>query len=320
MICGSFFSALMGQITHLLRDDVDWRIIALIRCGLALVFSVGLAKSSGAKLVFRGSVALWVRGCASSISLLCSFYALTRLAPSEVMTLTNTLPIWVAFLSWPVLRCRPTLSVWLAAVCGVLGVVLIQSRHFESGPNSATASWAIALSLTAAFTSAIAMLGLHRVKDIHPWAIVVHYSGVATLFVLGTWAVGALPDLSPLNHGQNLLMLLGVGVTATLGQLCVTRAFTLGQPDRVSVAGLSQVVFALGLGLIFEVSDVTRVTLAGIALILAPTAWVMAGGRGRPAVSSTSLPTRDVSRRRITFFSGVGVVSNSLPATTTKNN
>jgi drug/metabolite transporter (DMT)-like permease len=274
MLCGCFFTAWMGQLAHLLKDTCDWRLVALARSSLAFLFALGLTRLSGADLVFWGPGALWLRGCASSLSLLFTFFALARLNTSEVMTLTNTFPIWVALLSWPLLRIRPSLSVWLAAGCGVFGVALIQSPHFQADPS---ATRAVALSLAAALTSAIAMLGLHRLKGLHPWAIVTHYSGVATLFVLGSWFIGATPELAPLKDKTTLLLLLGVGMVATLGQVCVTRAFTSGQPARVSVVGLTQIIFALGLDLLFLGPSVQPMTLAGIGLVLAPTAWMMAG-------------------------------------------
>jgi drug/metabolite transporter (DMT)-like permease len=278
MLASCFFIAWMGQFAHLLKDTCDWRVVALARSSLAFAFALGLARLSGAELVFLRPGALWLRGCASSVSLLCTFYALAQLPTSEVLTLTNTFPIWVALLSWPLLRIRPTLSVWLAAGCGVLGVALIQSPHLK---GSVLATQAVALSMTAALTNALAMLGLHRLKGVHPWAIVTHYSGVATLFVLGSWAAGALPDLTPLRDGATLLLLVGVGVAATLGQVCVTQAFTSGQPARVSVVGLTQIVFALGLDLLFHGPNVELVTLAGIGLVLAPTAWMMADRAAR---------------------------------------
>jgi drug/metabolite transporter (DMT)-like permease len=272
MLCGCFFTAWMGQLAHQLKGTCDWRLVALARSSLAFVFALGLARLSGAELVLWRPGALWLRGCASSASLLCTFFALAQLPTSEVLTLTNTFPIWVAFLSWPLLQVRPSRAVWLAAACGVLGVALIQSPHLHADLR---ASAAVMLSLTAALTSAIAMLGLHRLKTVHPWAIVAHYSGVATLFVLGTWMLGSPPDLSPLTDTTTLSVLLAVGVAATLGQVCVTRAFTSGQPARVSVVGLMQIVFALGLDLLFEAPSVQPTALAGIGLVLAPTAWMM---------------------------------------------
>lgn len=272
MLGGCFFTAWMGLLAHFLRNTCDWRLIALARSSIAFVLAFLVARISGAELVFWRPYALWLRGCASSMSLLCTFFALAQIPTSEVMTLTNTLPIWVALLSWPLLGVRPPLSVWVAAACGVCGVALIQAPHFNADAKAATA---IALSLTAALTSSIAMLGLHRLKGLHPWAIVVHYSGAATFFVLVSCFLGSPPDLDGIGEPKTLLLLLAVGVAATLGQLCVTRAFTTGSPTPISIVGLMQVPFALGLDLLFEGPIVRTVTLAGIGLVLAPTAWMM---------------------------------------------
>jgi drug/metabolite transporter (DMT)-like permease len=284
MLLGCCFTAWMSQFAHLLKTACDWRVTALARTALAFAFALGLARLSGARLVLWRPATLWLRSCASSASLLCMFFALTRIPTSEVLTLTNTFPIWVAFLSWPLLHVRPGPSVWLAAGCGVLGVSLIQSPQFEAGPE---ATLAVALSLTAALTSAVAMLGLHRLKGVHAWAIVAHYSGVATAFVLLSWGVGEPPRL-PAPDVQTLLLLLGVGVAATLGQVFITLAFTSGDPARVSVVGLMQIVFALGLDFVFAGPVLQPVALAGIALVLAPTAWMMAGkAKARDATTSS---------------------------------
>jgi drug/metabolite transporter (DMT)-like permease len=286
MLIGCFFTAWMSQFAHLLKGTCDWRVVALARSSLAFFFALGMARMAGARLVLWHPPALWLRSCASSTSLLCMFYALAQISTSEVLTLTNTFPIWVAFLSWPLLGVAPTASVWLAAVCGVAGVAVIQSPQFDAAPG---ATFAVVLAMVASLTNAIAMLGLHRLKGIHPWAIVTHYSGVATLFVLGTWVFGGMPDLTPLQLPSTILLLLGVGLMATFGQVFVTLAFTWGQPARVSVVGLMQIVFALGLDLIFEGPRFHFLTLIGIALVLAPTAWMMVDRAGRS--STPAVPT-----------------------------
>jgi drug/metabolite transporter (DMT)-like permease len=276
MLAGCFALAWMGQCAHQLKETCDWRVVALARSTLAFVFALVLARRCSAPLVFLRPGALWLRGCASSISLLCTFFALTSPLPtSEVLTLTNTFPIWVALLSWPLLRVRPSLSIWVAAACGVLGVALIQSPGSVVGTGARSA---IALSLVAAFTNAIAMLGLHRIKGVHPWAIVAHYSGVSVVFVLGSWMMGGIPDLAPLAEWRTVGLLLAVGLAATVGQLCVTQAFTAGAPARIAVVGLTQVLFALGLDLMFNPATVRPLALAGIALVLIPTGWMMAAG------------------------------------------
>ena len=275
MLCGCFSFAWMGSFAHSLgRLECDWRIIALARSLLAFLFALGLARLAGARLVLWRPAVLWWRSCAGSLSLLCTFFALTRLPASEVLTLTNTFPIWVALLSWPLLRERPSTSAWVAACCGVLGVILIQ----QPGGEGASATWrfAVPLALFAAFTSAVAMLGLHRLKGIDSWAIVVHFSGVSTAFVLCAWLFGPAPPIEQVLDGRLALLLVGVGATATVGQLCLTRAFTLGEPSRVSVVGLAQILFAIGLDVVFADLSFNPTKLAGIGLVVAPTAWMMA--------------------------------------------
>src|SRR5205823_6390284 len=107
------------------------------------------------------------------------------------------------------------------------------------------------------------------------WAIVVHFSGVSTVFVLCAWLFGPAPRVEQVFDSRLALLLVGVGATATLGQLCLTRAFTLGEPARVSVVGLSQILFAMGLDVLFGNLSFHPARLAGIALVMAPTAWVM---------------------------------------------
>jgi len=277
MLCGCFLFAWMGEFANQLRPLCDWRLVALARAGLAFVFALSLAVATRAPLTFTDPPVLWMRSVAGSLSLLCTFYALSLLRTSEVLTLTNTFPIWVALLSWPLLRQRPTLAVWAAAVCGVGGVALIQSG---AGSGSGMTALPVTLALVAALTSSVAMLGLNQLKGLHPWAVVTHFSGVATVFVLGAWLVGGAPDLTPLASGWVVVLLVGVGISATLGQMCLTLAFTLGQPSRVSVVGLAQIVFAMGLDLSFGGEMFGAWTLAGIGLVMLPTAWVMTSREG----------------------------------------
>ncbi len=119
------------------------------------------------------------------------------------------------------------------------------------------------------------MLGLHQLKGIGTSAIVVHFAGVATLVTAG---ICLLPPALPFGQVREptiALLLIGVGATALIGQLCLTRAFATGKPAKVSVVALSQIVFALGLDLLFGIPGFHLSTLAGIALVLAPTAWVI---------------------------------------------
>jgi drug/metabolite transporter (DMT)-like permease len=270
MLLGSMAFAIMSTLAHALGSSCDWQIIALARSSLAFLFAGILALSAGAQLVLWRPRTLWMRSVAGSLSLIGTFFALTRLPVSDVLTLTNTFPIWVALLSWPLLGEPPPGRVWFAVASGVAGVVLIQQPHFAEG------NFASLVALGSSVSTAFAMIGLHRLHQIDVRAIVVHFSGVSCLFCIASLFLferTATPGV--ILDERLLLMLLGVGLSATVGQLFLTKAFASGPPAKVSVVGLTQIVFAMALEMILWRRSFTPATLVGILLVLAPTVWLM---------------------------------------------
>jgi drug/metabolite transporter (DMT)-like permease len=274
MLLGSFSFAWMVVLSHQLSGLCDWRITAVARSGLAFALASVLAHAAGVPLVLLHPPILWVRSLSGSVSLVCTFYAMSLLPPPELLTITNTFPIWVALLSWPLLRERPSGTVWLSALCGILGVVLIQDPHLEGGLGAAC------LAFLASISTAVAMLGLHRLQGLHPLAIVVHFSGVAFCCCLALLAMGLQgTEWDRAMAPGAFLRLLGVGLTATIGQWFLTKAFAAGPPAKVSLVGLTQIVFAIAFDATLEQRSFHASTLVGIGLVMAPTAWVMTGGR-----------------------------------------
>jgi drug/metabolite transporter (DMT)-like permease len=278
MLLGSLSFALMATLAHALRSQCDWQVIVLARSLLPLVLVTALALGSDTKLVFWRPRTLWIRSIAGSLSMVGTFFALTRLPVSDVFTLTNMFPIWVAVLSWPLLGEAPSASVWLSVAGGILGVILIQQPHVAEG------NYAALIALGCSLCTAVAMLGLHQLQGIDAKAIVVHFSGVALLFCTAAFFVfersGTLRSALTLPNG---LMLLGIGVTATAGQLFLTKAFAAGPPAKVSVVALSQIVFALVLEIALFGRSIHPLTLLGMALVVAPSAWLLSrGGREPP--------------------------------------
>jgi drug/metabolite transporter (DMT)-like permease len=271
MLGGSLAFALMGGLAHALGPRCDWQVIALARCAIPLLLVLAWARACGVRLVFVRPGTLWVRSIAGSVSLLSTFFALTRLPVSDVFTLTNMFPIWVAVLSWPLLGELPPGHVWLSVASGMLGVILIQQPHLAEG------DFALLLAVAASFSTAMAMLGLHRLRGVDTRAIVVHFSAVASLMCLASFFLFERPlRLVAVRDGCTALMLLGVGVLATIGQLFLTKAFTGGHPAKVSVVGLSQIVFAMAVDVSLLGNSFGWVTLLGILLVVAPTAWLLA--------------------------------------------
>jgi drug/metabolite transporter (DMT)-like permease len=274
--CCSF--AIMSALGHAAGQKCNWQTVAFFRAFLVLVFVGTYSVATGTKLVFFRPRRLWIRSIAGSMSLVMTFYALSKLDPSTVVTLSNTFPIWVAVLSWPLLGVLPSPRVWLAVLGGVVGVWLIQ------GPHGVENDLAIVLALLAALATSIAMIGLHKLRGVDPNAVVVHFSAVATLvsaFALFLFAgrASAVPFYDPDVIG----LLIGVGVTASVGQMFLTRAFAQGEPSKVAIVGLSQVVITLVIDATLLNHEVTSLALLGTLLILLPTAWVMLERSRKPA-------------------------------------
>jgi drug/metabolite transporter (DMT)-like permease len=279
MLLSSLAFAVMATCIHALRGRCDWQVIVLARAGLQLLFALALAGVGGVRLSLWRPGWLWVRSIAGSVAMVCMFFAYTRMEMANVLTLTNTFPLWVALLSWPLLRQTPSMLVWLAVASGVLGVLLIQPPQLAEGllaPQLAEKTWAFALSLVSALFTAIAYIALSRLGDVDARAIIVHFSTVALSFcVAALFLFERSFTLVDLWQAETLLLLLGVGAFAMTGQFLLTRAFAAGEAASVAVVGLTQVIFALIFDVLLFGHSFAPVTLLGMVLVLTPTAWLM---------------------------------------------
>ena len=270
MLWASLAFAVMAAVSHLAGEHCDWQLVVVARAAVAFVFAFLLAKAFGVKLVVFGSRTLWVRSLAGSTGMICNFYALAHLPVSDTLTLMNTAPIWVTLLLWLVFKQKPTASIAAAVVISVVGIVLIQQPHFQDG------KFACFMALCGAFCTSIAMLGLNRLQHIDPRAIVVHFSGVAsiatTLFLLATNRKDYSAQLTN-KYALALLVLVGLGGVA--GQIGMTMAFAKGQASQISVVALSQILFGLIFDVLFWNHRVNMISLVGMVLVIVPTAWLI---------------------------------------------
>jgi drug/metabolite transporter (DMT)-like permease len=271
MLCGAFAFSLMGIFTHAAARVFDWQVIALARSGTALVLALALATAAGTPLVFLRPRTLWIRSIAGSLSVLCNFFALAHMNVADALALTNMFPVWIAVLSWPVLGRVPGRDVWLSVGCAMAGVALMLKPTGEGGLGTLLAA-------TGSVTSAVALMGLHRLRHIAANAVVVHFSAVSVVILTGLWLI--VPATRPLQTLPAQLLsdgwlLLGVGLGATVGQLMLTKAFAVGAPARVSIVALSQVVFAMVIESLLWQRTYDPMTLTGILMVLGPTGWML---------------------------------------------
>ncbi len=124
--------------------------------------------------------------------MLCLFFAMTHYDVAVILSLSSMYPIWVAILSWPLLGQIPSRDTWLALVVSTIGMVLIYSastsgRASTDDPVHYMPHVAVPLAVLAAMFSGIALLGLHRLKNVDSSAVVAHFSGVSTIISFAIW-------------------------------------------------------------------------------------------------------------------------------------
>lgn len=316
MLIGAVAFASMSILAHALSDGISWVLVALARSSCALLFTLIVARVQRTQLVFLRPPTLWMRSICGSISLLCSFYAFKHLPASDVIAITNTFPIWVAILSWPLLGERPTREVWFAVLCSVTGSILINQPHLGAaasvepafaGEAVLNAPAVVATSAAAPFAalpwlserllggilaaissvfSAVVVIGLNLLHKTPSQAIVVHFSLVATVFCL---AAAPFEPAFAASVAALKLPLIGLlaalGLCATIGQIFLTKAFAAGPASKVAVVALSQVVFCY----LFELGFLGRrfqwLSLWGMILIIGPTALMIWRKKSRAAAT-----------------------------------
>ena len=123
MLASALAFASMGACASALGGRCDWLVIALVRALFMFASTAFLARRAGVRLVVWDPPKLWVRSVAGSFSLVCNFYAMTRLPIADVLTLTNAYPLWIILLTSLGARRVPTGAEALGVASGMQSIV-----------------------------------------------------------------------------------------------------------------------------------------------------------------------------------------------------
>ncbi len=197
-------------------------------------------------------------------AMLSLFLALSLLPLAEVTALTFTAPLFGTVGAALLFKERVRARRWTATIVGLIGAVIILR------PGTATLQPASLVALASAVLMAAAMLSIKSLsRTEHPNAIVIMMgllmtpaSLVPALFVWTT------------PSRTTWLLLLGMGVAATVGQVCLTRAFAAADASALLPLDFSRLVFAslIGFAMFGEVPDVW--TWVGAGIIVAATVYI----------------------------------------------
>jgi len=271
MLLGAAFFATMGVCVKFGSQHFNSAELVFYRGVVGLVFLAIIAKQQKVSLRTQyPAMHLW-RSAIGVSSLSAWFYAIAHLPLATAMTLNYMSSVWIAafIVGGSLVNWNPQdgHSPWsqgplaLSVIAGFAGVVMMLRPTVEQNQI-----FAGLIGLMSGFAAAFAymqVMALGRLGE--PEARTVFYFAIGTT-VAGLIGMG-FAGVSEWNW-QHALWLLPVGIFASLGQLCMTRAYSHGATLVVANLQYSGIVFAALYSLLLFGDDIPLIGWAGMALIV----------------------------------------------------
>jgi S-adenosylmethionine uptake transporter len=271
MLLGAAFFATMGVCVKYGSAHFNSAELVFYRGVVGLVFLAIIAKQQKVSLRTQyPGMHLW-RSAIGVSSLSAWFYAIAHLPLATAMTLNYMSSVWIAafivggsLVNW---NPQDSRSPWsqgplaLSVIAGFAGVVMMLRPTVDQNQI-----FAGLIGLMSGFAAAFAymqVMALGRLGE--PEARTVFYFAIGTT-VAGLIGMG-FAGVSEWNW-EHSVWLLPVGIFASLGQLCMTRAYSHGATLVVANLQYSGIVFAALYSLLLFGDDIPLIGWAGMALIV----------------------------------------------------
>tara|TARA_Y100001936_G_C16080015_1_gene677020 strand:- start:1685 stop:2524 length:840 start_codon:yes stop_codon:yes gene_type:complete len=201
------------------------------------------------------------RGISGVLSLLMFFYCITKLPLATAVTLSYTSPLFLTLFTTIILKEHFNWQLAAAVAVGFFGVILLLDPSIQKG------HWAGGLiGLASGFLAAVAYLNIKFLGDLGEpdWRIVFYFTLISTIVTGIYMAFDTFHAITPFNF----ILLLGIGITSTLAQLALTRAYRTGKLLIVSALAYCTVLFACIWGILIWGEVLSFLSLIGTGLII----------------------------------------------------
>ena len=261
MIIATIFFALMGAFVKLGGENFTPTELVFYRSSISLVFIILIMRWNKVSYSSNYIKLHLARSSIGFISLLFFFYAISHLPLSTAISLNYTSPLFLGLLMPLILKRKVKKWLFLAVTIGFLGVFFILKPTFENQNY-----FAGLIGLISGLGAAMAYLFVTQLGQLkEPVLRTIFY-----FTLLSTICSGFIMVFSEINNIQfkHALILLGLGVSATIAQIAITKAYHVG--NTLGNAGLSYltIIFATIIGVVYFDEFIDSESALGILLII----------------------------------------------------
>lgn len=266
MLVAAFFFAVMGVLVKIASHKFSSAELVFYRSLVGLVFIASYVLSNNLSLKTPLIKKQMSRSIIGFISMVMFFYAISALPLATAITLNYTSPLAMAAILTIALNEKPKKILLVSLITGFVGVTLLlkPSIHYD---ELLAGGLGLLSGLLAGWVYVhVAQLGRAEEPD---WRTVFYFSLVCTLGG-GAWMLIHQFNAVTLNDTP---VLAGLGTSATIAQLAMTRAYRTGNPLVVGSLAYSTVVLASVFGILLwnEMLSIDR----WLAIILIISSGVM---------------------------------------------
>ncbi|MCD4655716.1 DMT family transporter [bacterium] len=247
MGCAALFFSSMNVLVKISLRGYPFMETVFFRSFFGLIFVAGILKLRGLPLIGPRPQMLVLRGSLGFIGLSCYYYAMSYLTIADTVILNKVSPVFVMVFAYFLLAERLRPHVFVILVIALVGVYNVIQPQLEFAPQAG------AVGLFSAVVSGLAYVVVKKLSsDHHAPQIVLAFVGMATIL--------SVPFLIPVFTWPSTLdwfIFAAIGISSSIAQLFMTKAYALGSPTPVSIAGYSVVLVSALFGYLFlgEIQD-----------------------------------------------------------------
>ncbi|MEE2732576.1 DMT family transporter [Ketobacter sp.] len=259
LLTAEFMLAVMAALIKLISPEVSHGMLVFARNLFGLFFLLPIITHQGWHNLKTDQLGLHViRSIVGVAAMYGYFYVITHLPLAEAALVKLSSPFFLPIITLIWLGERINHKTLWAIAIGFVGVV------FVLRPGSDTFQPVALIGVAAAALASVAKVAIRKMTVTEPGYRVVFYFGLLATLVSGVpliwdWQTPALSTLP---------WLAAIGLTGTVGQLLMTRAYQVANPGQVGPFTYSTVIYAAVFGWMFWDEVLVITTLIGSALII----------------------------------------------------